>query len=235
MDLFLLGGGVLLIGVVLVVAGVGLWFVYRRQQRAYRVAQGVVISIDADSSSRMAVIEFSPGGEILVGGQPYRLREGLGAAYHLGDSIAVRYDPARPSEATILRPIHTRTLALVMGLIGVLQIPTALFVMLFLAPQQRAQHEALARFLSAARSKNSAQVVQQSTPTAQIERPFLDAAERSRGQVITGMAGGFSDACFEVRFDGGSPFYVYLRRDQAWRVARARQQDTECRERIESR
>lgn len=229
MDLYAIGGFLLFIGVTMCGASLLLWRRHR-QEGTYLKTQGVVTRVDPDSSGEFVTVQFTPGGQLLVGGQPVQFRRGASTGHQVGQAVTVYYDPQRPERANLRGAGVLRGVAVTLALCSVINFPMAAMLMLWLGPLQASRDDTLDGFIRACRARNSARMSALSAPGAQVAPEFVERAARSGAYRLGSNNIGFSnDACIEVIFDAdAAPHYVYMQKAADWRIVRANARDAYC-------
>ncbi|MCB9589982.1 MAG: DUF3592 domain-containing protein [Polyangiaceae bacterium] len=221
---------VLLLGVVMC-GTAGLMWRRHRQETGYVTAPGIVTRVDADSSGEFVTVQFSPEGQLLVGGQAVHFTAGASTGEHqVGKTVTVHYDPRRPHRANLRGAGVLAGVAASLGACGALTFPFAALLLLWLGPLQASRDEVLGSFIKASRLRDSARISALSVPGAKVAPEWLDRVARSGTYHLGSNNIGFSsDACIEVFFDSDPrPHYVYMQKPSDWRIVRANAKDAHC-------
>jgi hypothetical protein len=223
----LIGG----IGVLLTAAGAAYALWWRAfLKRAIRT-EGTVTAMDPGSSGEFPVITFTAEGEPMAGGRVITFRSNFSAgSYAIGQRVAVTYDPRNPRGATIMGQKHMWLFAACIGGTGLVMVPVAAMLGLWLAPLESGRDEAIEKFLAAVRRDDPRAIQAWTAQNAQIDHAYLRSTIRpSRGFRPGSSYLNSGDSCIRGSVDPGALLALYLvvEKDK-WRVMRAGRVDPEC-------
>ena len=89
------------------------------KEKSYATTQGVVASVDADSSGPYGTVEYAPEGLGTFGSERHLLTGISVGQAKVGEAITVHYDPEHPSRAHLNASGPAVTRSLLFGILGV--------------------------------------------------------------------------------------------------------------------
>ncbi|MEZ4371218.1 MAG: DUF3592 domain-containing protein [Polyangiaceae bacterium] len=104
-----------------------------RKEQSYAMTQGVVASVDADSSGPYGTVEYAPEGLGAFGSERHLLTGISVGQAKVGEAITVHYDPDHPSRAHLNAAGPAVTRSFLFGILGVLLL--ALGIISILLPE----------------------------------------------------------------------------------------------------